>query len=419
MLRHNIKTTNLARLIARNPPDPLSREFVLAKDQLSIGADEHNDIVLREKTVSRRHAMLKRKSGNRWEITDLGSTNGTTVNRAKIKTATEIRLGDEIAIGGVALAMVGPSTVAGGAKPTRRRVASLRTVLEVGLIFFVAGFGLAQYLAFLKYREENRFMLAQAEAIPAAQLAQRARLAPQPLAPGPSSASTPPASAAAPPAISLAKPVAPVVEGRPANAGPTVSNKAAVTPASSSVSARTVSIPSVARPANPPAVASRNNTDDEATVGVTLAHWFHSSDARIGTSAPDFELNDISGNRISLASLRGKVVLIDTWATWCHVCRSSMPEFESFYRDFRDSPKFVILTVSQDSDPIAVRRFVDANHYDFPVLMDPGGQFGAAYNITAVPSEILIGSNGQILWYCPGGPNWSYTQIRSEFRKLL
>jgi pSer/pThr/pTyr-binding forkhead associated (FHA) protein/peroxiredoxin len=412
MLRRTIKTTNLARLIALNPPDPLSREFVLAKDQLAIGADEHNDIVLREKAVSRRHAMLKRKSGNRWEITDLGSTNGTMVNRAKIKTATEIRLGDEIAIGGVSLAMVGPSTVAGSAKPTRRRVASLRTVLEVGLIFFVTGFGVAQYLAFLKYREENRFMLAQAEAIPAEQLAQRARLASQPLAPGPSSAPTPPT-------ISLAKPAAPVVAGPPPNAGPTAPNKGAVSAASSSVSARTLSIPSVARPANPPAVASRNSADAEATVGVTLAQWFHSSDARIGTVAPDFELNDISGNRVSLASLRGKVVLIDTWATWCHVCRSSMPEFESFYRDFRDSPKFVILTVSQDSDPTAVRRFVDANHYDFPVLMDLSGQFGTAYNITAVPSEILIGSNGQILWYCPGGPNWSDSQIRSEFRKLL
>jgi len=67
----------------------------------------------------------------------------------------------------------------------------------------------------------------------------------------------------------------------------------------------------------------------------------------------------------------------------------------------------------------AVRRFVDANHYDFPVLIDPAGQFGAAYNITAVPTEILIGSNGQILWDCPGGPNWSDSQIRSEFRKLL
>jgi peroxiredoxin len=135
--------------------------------------------------------------------------------------------------------------------------------------------------------------------------------------------------------------------------------------------------------------------------------------------APDFELSDISGKRISLTSLRGKVVLIDTWATWCHVCRSSMPEFESFYRDFRNSPKFVIITVSQDRDPADVRRFVDANHYDFPVLIDPAGQFGVAYNITAVPSEILIGSNGQILWYCPGGPNWSDSNIRSEFRKLL
>jgi peroxiredoxin len=411
MLRRNVKSTNLARLIALNPPDPLSREFVLAKDKLSIGADPQNDIVLREKTVSRRHALLKRKSGNRWEISDLGSTNGTTVNGAKIKTATEISLGDEIAIGGVSLAMVGAGTAIGSTKPTRRRVASLRTVLEVGLIFFVAGFGVAQYLAFLKYREENRFLLAQAEAIPAEQLAQRARLAAQLLAPAPSPASMSPAT-------SLAKQAAPVVTGSPPPKG-TASNNGAVPAAPSSATARALSIPSVPMPANPPPVASSNGTGAETTVGVTLTHWFRNSDPRVGTMAPDFELSDMSGKRISLASLRGKVVLIDTWATWCHVCRSSMPDFESFYRDFRDSRKFVILTVSQDSDPTAVRRFVDANHYDFPVLMDPSGQFGAAYNITSVPSEILIGSTGQILWYCPGGPDWSDSQIRSEFRKLL
>jgi peroxiredoxin len=166
-------------------------------------------------------------------------------------------------------------------------------------------------------------------------------------------------------------------------------------------------------------MASSGDSGAETTVAVTLAQWFRSSNARVGAMAPDFELSDISGKRISLTSLRGKVVLIDTWATWCHVCRSSMPEFESFYRDFRNSPKFVIITVSQDRDPADVRRFVDANHYDFPVLIDPAGQFGVAYNITAVPSEILIGSNGQILWYCPGGPNWSDSNIRSEFRKLL
>jgi peroxiredoxin len=166
-------------------------------------------------------------------------------------------------------------------------------------------------------------------------------------------------------------------------------------------------------------MASNNESGAETSVAVTLAEWFRSSDPRVGTMAPDFELSDISGRRISLGSLRGKVVLIDVWATWCPVCRKSMPDFESFYRNFRNSPKFVILTVSQDHDPTAARRFVDANHYDFPVLFDPVGEFGAAYNISAVPNEILIGSNGRILWCCPGGPNWSDSNIRSEFRKLL
>jgi pSer/pThr/pTyr-binding forkhead associated (FHA) protein len=269
MLRRKVKSTNLARLIALNPPDPRSREFVLAKHQLSIGSDDQNDIVVRDTTVSRRHALLTRRRGNGWQITDLGSTNGTTVNGARIKAATEIRFGDEIAIGGVSLALVAASGVAGAAagrlKPARQRIASLRTVIEVGLIFFVVGFGAAQYLAFLKYREENRFLLAQAEEIPADQLAERARLTSRQIAPVPSSASTPAAN-------SSTTSAPPVIASLPPTATESASKNPAVLPGRSSAVARTLSIPSVLTPANRlPTMASSGDSGAETTVAVTLA----------------------------------------------------------------------------------------------------------------------------------------------------
>src|SRR5215469_11687519 len=90
-----------------------------------------------------------------------------------------------------------------------------------------------------------------------------------------------------------------------------------------------------------------------------------------GKLAANFSLKDLKGNEISLASLRGKVVFLNIWATWCGPCREEMPSIESLYKSFKGNSDFVVLAVSQDTDGSSVRPFVEHNRLQFTVLLDP------------------------------------------------
>jgi pSer/pThr/pTyr-binding forkhead associated (FHA) protein len=163
--------TGVGRLLATNPIDPKAREFVLLKATVTIGSDEANDLVIRDGTVSRRHAVISFGQG-RLEIRDLGSTNGTFVNGQRIFGSAHIDKGDKIRFGGadfVFLRTVVPATTTEPAavavvvpnaaryataertvpKLKRVRSVSLRAIGELVLIAFVVGFGTAQYLAYL------------------------------------------------------------------------------------------------------------------------------------------------------------------------------------------------------------------------------------------------------------------------------
>ena len=99
-----------------------------------------------------------------------------------------------------------------------------------------------------------------------------------------------------------------------------------------------------------------------------------------GEMAADFKLPSLSGKPVSLSSLRGKVVFLNVWATWCGPCREEMPSMETLYEDFKNRQDFVILAVSQDRrGKIAVQPFVERNHLHFDVLLDPD-------NVVATPT---------------------------------
>jgi peroxiredoxin len=110
--------------------------------------------------------------------------------------------------------------------------------------------------------------------------------------------------------------------------------------------------------------------------------------------APPVRATLLDGRQVSLADLRGKVVLVNFWATWCPYCRHEMPSMESFYRDYR-SRGFEILALSIDDDPATVRSFMAQEGYSFPVAMSNGaGQlFGG---VTKVPTSYVIDKRGHV-----------------------
>lgn len=109
----------------------------------------------------------------------------------------------------------------------------------------------------------------------------------------------------------------------------------------------------------------------------------------------DFTLTDISGKSWKLSSLKGKVVLVNFWATWCPPCRKEMPDMEALYNRFKDKG-FVILAIS-DEDISKVKPFVESNKYTYPMLLDPGRKVNTAYHIEGIPKSFLYNREGKMV----------------------
>lgn len=111
--------------------------------------------------------------------------------------------------------------------------------------------------------------------------------------------------------------------------------------------------------------------------------------------APDFSLPDLSGQKLTLSSYRGKVVLLDFWATWCDPCREEIPRFVELQNRYRDQG-LEIIGVSMDDGPEPVREFYQRFHMNYPVVMG-NATTGELYGgILGLPIAFLIGRDGRI-----------------------
>jgi peroxiredoxin len=117
--------------------------------------------------------------------------------------------------------------------------------------------------------------------------------------------------------------------------------------------------------------------------------------ARLGGPAPDFKLQDVDGEPVSLAQFKGKPVLINFWATWCAPCREEMPAMQELYDQYRDRG-LVILALDMEEDSRQVRRWIDQGGYTFTFLLDSEGEQVKRYNVTAAPTSYFIGPDGVV-----------------------
>jgi len=109
----------------------------------------------------------------------------------------------------------------------------------------------------------------------------------------------------------------------------------------------------------------------------------------------DFTLTDLQGRAWRLSDLRGKVVLLNFWATWCPPCRKEMPDLESLYRRFKDQG-LVILAIS-DEDAAKVRPFVTERGVSYPILLDPGRKVNTLFAIEGIPKSFVYNRDGKLV----------------------
>lgn len=142
--------------------------------------------------------------------------------------------------------------------------------------------------------------------------------------------------------------------------------------------------------------------------------------APAGDKAADFRLEDLDGQTVSLSSLKGKVVFLNLWATWCGPCRMEMPSMETLYDEMRGNKDFVMLAVSQDSNgKEAVLPYIRKNGYHFQVLLDPENKVGEAYSVSGVPETFIIDRRGRIVAHHMGAFDWSRPDVKQALRELL
>ena len=135
--------------------------------------------------------------------------------------------------------------------------------------------------------------------------------------------------------------------------------------------------------------------------------------------APDVTLTDLDGKSVSLKSFRGKVVLVNFWATWCIPCLFEMPEFEQLYQAYKGKG-FEVLAVSVDQgDPEVVRRYVVDRKLTYPVFHDPQGHLVLAFRLPGFPATYLLGSDGALLGVLVGPRAWGGPEARALIGEFL
>ena len=138
----------------------------------------------------------------------------------------------------------------------------------------------------------------------------------------------------------------------------------------------------------------------------------------IGKKAPDFTLKDIYDRSFNLSSLRGKVVIINFWATWCPPCRAEMPSLNNLYKEFRNKGLEVI-AISTDRSVQPVKDYLSKNHLDITVLIDTENRVSRQFKVFSIPTTFLIDRNGIIIERYLGEENWTSPEIKKKIKDTL
>lgn len=134
--------------------------------------------------------------------------------------------------------------------------------------------------------------------------------------------------------------------------------------------------------------------------------------------APDFSLPSLDGDPVTLSALRGQVVFLNFWATWCPPCREEMPSIERLHRELRIEG-LAVLALDVGESPAVVARFVESFRLSFPVLLDADSEVSRRYGISGLPTTVLVDRSGRVVGGAVGPRDWASPAGRALMRSLL
>jgi len=130
------------------------------------------------------------------------------------------------------------------------------------------------------------------------------------------------------------------------------------------------------------------------------------------------ELKDMNGKKVRLKDYRGKVVLLNFWATWCGPCVDEMPFLEKLHLHFKDAD-FILLAVSLREKKETVKKFIDENKLTFKILLDPQGKTMGSFGIWSIPATFIVDKKGALVGKAIGPRNWTGKEVKGLLTSLM
>jgi len=136
-------------------------------------------------------------------------------------------------------------------------------------------------------------------------------------------------------------------------------------------------------------------------------------------SAPELTLDNLRGDTFSLADYRGKLVLLNFWATWCMPCREEMPGMETLWQNYKDQGLVIVAVSVDEGSQARVEKFSKKFGLSFPVLLDPESRVSDLYKVSSMPTSFLIDRDGGIIGRIVGTEDWSSDEALKFMGQLL
>lgn len=137
-----------------------------------------------------------------------------------------------------------------------------------------------------------------------------------------------------------------------------------------------------------------------------------------GTPPPPFSGHTLEARQVSMADLRGKVMVVNFWASWCRECRPEMPALERLHREL--APRgLAVIGINAREDREAVRRYAKDLDLTYALVLDPDGKINASYGVVGLPTTVVVGRDGRAVALAVGPREWASAPARAFIEALL
>jgi thiol-disulfide isomerase/thioredoxin len=137
------------------------------------------------------------------------------------------------------------------------------------------------------------------------------------------------------------------------------------------------------------------------------------------SAAPSLPIADRSGNVTDLTDVKGKILIVHLWATWCPPCVEELPALTKFWQKYKGRDDIALYAISVDKDWKIVDSFAAKNPYDLPVYLDPKAETAARFGSKQYPETYIVNKSGRVLFRIQGPVSWDDPEVIQRIDQLL